>query len=137
MGSSGAGFEGGVAVVGVAGDEPRYPTLGDPVVAGDLGLAAAFDEYGGDDQAGFRHPWKAGRPSLRDSHSPAPAQSLSAHPGRTPEQLWRRGKSKLRKARQAYRRGRAISGWLGSSLSRHRTAGGLQSEDELEARWLI
>jgi hypothetical protein len=25
-----------------------------------MGLAAAFDEYGGDDQAGFRHPWNLG-----------------------------------------------------------------------------
>ena len=49
-----------VAFEGVAGDEPRYPALGDPVVARDLRLAAAFDEYGGDDQAGFRHPWKSG-----------------------------------------------------------------------------
>jgi hypothetical protein len=38
--------------------------LGDPVVAGDLRLAAAFDEYGGDDQAGFRHPWKSGRSAI-------------------------------------------------------------------------
>ena len=60
VGSSGAGFEGGVAVEGVAGDQPRYPALGDPVVAGDLRLAAAFDEYGGDDQAGFRRTWKSG-----------------------------------------------------------------------------
>ena len=58
--SSGAGFEGGVAVEGVAGGHPRYPALGDPVIARDLRLAAAFDEYGGDDQAGFRHPWKSG-----------------------------------------------------------------------------
>ena len=56
--------EGGVAFEGVAGDEPRYPALGDPVVAGDLRLAAAFDEYGGDDQAGFRHPWKSGRSAI-------------------------------------------------------------------------
>ena len=45
MGSPGAGFEGGVAVEVVAGDQPRYPALADPAVAGDLGLAAAFDEY--------------------------------------------------------------------------------------------
>jgi len=64
VGSSRAGFEGGVAVEGVAGDQPRYPALGDPVVVGDLGLAAAFEEYGGDDQAGFRHPWKSGRSAI-------------------------------------------------------------------------
>ena len=63
-GRSGAGFEGGVAVEGVAGDQPRYPALGDPVVAGDLGLVAAFDEYGGDEQAGFRHPRKSGRSAI-------------------------------------------------------------------------
>jgi hypothetical protein len=59
-----AGFEGRVAVEGVAGDQPRYPALGDPVVVGDLRLAAAFDEYGGDDQAGFRHLWKSGRSAI-------------------------------------------------------------------------
>ena len=64
VGSSGAGFEGGVAFEGVAGDTPLYPALADPVVAGDLRLAAAFDEYGGDDQAGFRHPWKSGRSAI-------------------------------------------------------------------------
>jgi len=53
VGSSGAVLEGAVAVEGVAGDEPGYPALGDPVVAGNLRLAADFDEYGGDDQAGF------------------------------------------------------------------------------------
>ena len=64
LGSSGAGLEGGVAVEGVAGDEPGYPALGDPVVAGDLRLGAALDEYGGDEQAGFRHPWKSGRSAI-------------------------------------------------------------------------
>ena len=54
----------GVAFEGVAGNQPRYPALGDPVVAGDLGLVAAFDEYGGDDRAGFRHPWKSGRSAI-------------------------------------------------------------------------
>ena len=53
VGSSGAGFEGVVTFEGVAGDQPRNPALAGPAVAGDLGLAAAFDEYGGDDQAGF------------------------------------------------------------------------------------
>ena len=49
MGASGAGFEGGVAFVGVALDEPGDPALGDSVVAGDLRLRSAFDEDGGDD----------------------------------------------------------------------------------------
>jgi hypothetical protein len=64
VGSSGAAFEGGLAFEGVAGDQPRYPALGDPVVAGDPRLGAAFDEYGGDDQAGFRQPWKPGRSAI-------------------------------------------------------------------------
>ena len=55
MWASGAGFEGGVAVVGVALDKPGDPALGDAVVAGDLRLGAAFDEDGGDDQASLRH----------------------------------------------------------------------------------
>ena len=49
------GLEGGFAFVGVAGDQAGDPALGDPVVAGDLRLGAAFDEYGGDDQASLRH----------------------------------------------------------------------------------
>ncbi len=54
----------GVAFEGVAGNQPLYPTSGDLVVADDLRLGAAFDEYGGDDRAGFRHPWKSGRSAV-------------------------------------------------------------------------
>ena len=58
------GVAAGVAFEGVAGNQPRYPTLGDLVVAGDLRLGAAFDEDDGDDRAGFRHPWKSGRSAI-------------------------------------------------------------------------
>jgi len=57
---AGPGFEGGLSFVGVALDEPGDPALGDAVVAGDLRLGAAFDEYGGDDQASLRHLPKCG-----------------------------------------------------------------------------
>jgi hypothetical protein len=39
-------------------DQPANPGLGDPIGARDLGLAAAFDDDGGDDQASLRHPLK-------------------------------------------------------------------------------
>ena len=39
----------------VAGDQLGDPALGDAVGRGDLGLGAALDDDGGDDQPGFRH----------------------------------------------------------------------------------
>jgi hypothetical protein len=40
----------------VASQQPRYPTLRNPVVTSHLRLAAALDDDGGDDQTSLRHP---------------------------------------------------------------------------------
>jgi hypothetical protein len=50
------GFEREVTLGSVAGDEFVDPRSGEPVGGGDFGGSAAFDDDGGDDQAGFRHP---------------------------------------------------------------------------------
>jgi hypothetical protein len=44
-----ARLEGVLALGAVAGHQPRDPTLGYPVLAGYLGLAAALDDNGGND----------------------------------------------------------------------------------------
>jgi hypothetical protein len=69
---SGRGLERGGAVAPVARDEPGNPALGDPVLAGHLGLGTAFNDNSGDDQASFRH-----QPTLAE-----PARRLSAQLGR-------------------------------------------------------
>ncbi len=56
FGAPGPGLERGVAFLVVPGDEFGDPAFGDFVVAGDLGLGAAFEDDCGDDQAGFGHP---------------------------------------------------------------------------------
>src|SRR5262249_30088932 len=42
----------------IAGDQPRYPPLRDPVITGDLRLRTALDEDSGDNQTSLRHQLK-------------------------------------------------------------------------------
>lgn len=62
----------------VAGDQLGDPALGDPVGLGDPGLAAALDDDGSDDQAGFRHP-----PTLQPGPIPMSRDKLFLCPGIT------------------------------------------------------
>ena len=70
VGASGARLEGGLAFAAEACDEAADPALGEAVGAGDLMLRAAFEDDGGDDKTGLRHPADAGGSSdayvLRD-----------------------------------------------------------------------
>ena len=59
-----ARLEGGLAFAAEACDEAADPALGEAVGAGDLMLRAAFDDDGGDDRMGLRHPADAGGSSL-------------------------------------------------------------------------
>lgn len=54
--SARAGLEGGLALEGVAPEQPGDPALGNPVAVGDLGLAATLNNDRSDDQTRFRHP---------------------------------------------------------------------------------
>ena len=59
-----ARLEGGLAFAAEACDEAADPALGEAVGAGDLMLRAAFEDDGGDDKTGLRHPADAGGSSL-------------------------------------------------------------------------
>jgi hypothetical protein len=58
--------ERGLSLQPVALHQARDPTLGDPVLAGHLGLAATLDDDGGDDQASLRHQLTLGRSPYSD-----------------------------------------------------------------------
>ncbi len=72
---SGRGLERGGAVAPVARDEPGNPALGDPVLAGHLGLGTAFNDNSGDDQASFRH-----QPTLAEPARDCPPSSVGQPP---------------------------------------------------------
>ena len=68
LGAPGAGFEGGLALGLVAGEELEQPGLGDAVLGGDVGNGSALDHHGGDQQSVVMSCPDAGeaRSSLRD-----------------------------------------------------------------------
>jgi len=71
----GTGLERGGAVAPVARDEPGDPALGDPVLAGHLGLGTAFNGNSGDEQASFRH-----QPTLAEPARDCPPSSVGQPP---------------------------------------------------------